>query len=187
MGHDEVVEALTAAGLGLDYDKLSFGRTTELWLRAGSGLRERVAECLDGVASGVEQVGSSSVHGLLAKPIVDLAVGLGPDDDLDAVTRRLEADGWIYRGDAGDSGGHVFVLEARPWHRVAHLHVVVYEGTQWSNYLRLRDLLRRSPDARYRYEAVKLRLAEECRDHRETYQERKSDVVASLLRDLRRV
>lgn len=183
MGNDGLMEALTDAGFGLDYDKLSFGRTTELWLRAGSELREQVAERLDGLVRSVEQVGSSSVLELLAKPIVDLAVGLGPDDDLDVVTGRLAAGGWIYRGDAGDSGGHVFVLEKRPSHRIAHIHVVEYEGSQWSDYVRLRDLLRRSPKARDRYEAEKVRLAEQCRDDRKVYQERKSAVVESLLHD----
>lgn len=119
--------------------------------------------------------------GLLAKPIVDLAVGLSTDRDLDAVTKELEEAGWIYRGDAGDSGGHVFVLEARPWHRVAHLHVVGHGGLQWRNYLRLRDLLRTSPDARHQYEAVKLRLAAEHGDDRLAYTDGKSAVVSSLL------
>lgn len=131
------------------------------WIIAGASLRDRVAECLEDIAVGVEHIGSSSVLGLLAKPIVDLAVGLSVLEDLDAVRTRLEAAGWIYRGDAGENGGHIFVLETRPWHRVAHLHGDEYGGAQWLNYLRFRDLLRRSSDARARYEAVKLRLAQE--------------------------
>lgn len=181
VGHDVDVEALTNVGLGLDYDTTRLDRTTEDWLVAGSGLRNRVAEILDTVAVGVEQVGSSSVLGLLAKPIVDLAVGLSADHDLPAVTSRLEAAGWIYRGDAGDDGGHVFVLEARAWHRVAHLHVVEYGGEQWRNYVRFRDLLRSSSEARDRYEAVKVTLIEEHRDDRKAYTGGKSAVVRSLL------
>jgi GrpB-like predicted nucleotidyltransferase (UPF0157 family) len=175
------VDALTNAGLGLDYDTTRLDRTTEDWLVAGSELRDRVADSLDTVAAGVEQIGSSSVLGVLAKPIVDLAVGLSADHDLPAVTTRLEAAGWIYRGDAGDNGGHVFVLEARPWHRVAHLHVVDYGGLQWRNYVRFRDLLRSSSEARDRYEAVKLRLIEEHGDDRKAYTDGKSAVVTSLL------
>jgi GrpB-like predicted nucleotidyltransferase (UPF0157 family) len=177
------VEAFTDEGLGLDHDKLLFGRTTQGWIIAGSALRDRVAESLGNAVAGVEHIGSSSVLGLLAKPIVDLAVGLSAHHDLAAVGSRLDAAGWMYRGDAGENGGHVFVLEARPWHRVAHLHVVEYEGTQWLNYLRLRDLLRRSPEARDRYDAVKVRLAEECGNDRNAYTDGKSPVVSSLLRD----
>jgi GrpB-like predicted nucleotidyltransferase (UPF0157 family) len=167
-------------GLGLDYDKVGLSRTTEEWLVAGAALRDRVADMLQ-LAGRVEQVGSSSVLGVLAKPIVDLAVGLTADDDLALVTATLEAAGWIYRGDAGNAGGHVFVLETRPWHRVAHLHAVEMNGEQWSNYLRFQDLLRSSPEARDRYETVKLRLAEQHTDDREAYTEGKTQVVTSLL------
>ena len=128
--------------------------------------RDHVVAIPEDDAAGVEQVGSSSVLGLLAKPIIDLVVGLSRHHDLGAVRTRLEAAGWIYRGDAGDHGGHVFAREVRPWHRVAHLHVVDHGGTQWRDHVVLRDLLRRSSDARDKYEAVKLRLVEELGDDR---------------------
>jgi GrpB-like predicted nucleotidyltransferase (UPF0157 family) len=176
------VDVLTAAGLGLDYDSIRFDRTTEAWLAAGAELRDRTAQALAGLAPAVEVIGSSSVLDLLAKPIIDLAVGLGPDGSIAAVTARLQGAGWIYRGDAGSEGGHVFVLESRPWHRVAHLHLVAYGGSQWRNYLRFRDLLRRSPEARDRYEAVKLELLQRDPTDRKAYTTGKTEVVTSLLR-----
>ena len=176
------MDFLTAAGLGLDYGAIRLDRTTEAMLAAGAELRNRVAEALDGLAADVEVIGSSSVLDLLAKPIIDLAVGLDANQSLSPVTARLQADGWIYRGDAGSNGGHVFVRETRPWHRVAHLHVVDHDGRQWQNYLRFRDLLRRSPDARERYETVKLKLAEEEPTDRKAYTRAKTEVVTSLIR-----
>jgi GrpB-like predicted nucleotidyltransferase (UPF0157 family) len=175
------LELLIREGLGLDYDRLWLSRTTEGRVAAGAALGRQVADLLDGEVEAVEQIGSSSVVGLLAKPIVDLAVGLLEQRDIGVVRARLEAAGWIYRGDAGGDGGQVFVLEARPWHRVAHLHVVEHGGPQWVDYLRLRDLLRRSPPARRRYEAVKVQLVDELRDDRRAYTEAKTAVVRSLL------
>jgi GrpB-like predicted nucleotidyltransferase (UPF0157 family) len=175
------VERLTEAGLGQDYNSMTLSRTTEAWLAAGKQLQDRVLRVLDGVPAHVEVIGSSSVLGLLAKPIIDLAVGLTVDQPLPPTAARLNADGWIYRGDAGADGGHVFVLEARPWHRVAHLHVVRFEGEAWLNYLRLRGLLHRSPDARSRYEAVKVQLAQRTPVDRKANSTGKSEVVESLL------
>ena len=185
MWNDPAVDVLTAAGLGLDHGDLRFGRTTAAWLGAGAELRTRVAEALDGLAADVQLVGSSSVLDLLAKPIIDLAVGLVAIENLRPVRARLEAGGWIYRGDAGDQGGHVFVLESRPWHRVAHLHVVHHDGDQWRAYLRFRDVLRGSPEARERYEAVKLSLAARRPVDRAAYTEGKTGVVTSILRQTR--
>jgi GrpB-like predicted nucleotidyltransferase (UPF0157 family) len=171
----------TSVGLGLGYDEIRLERTTDAWLVVGTELRDQVAEILRGVAADVELVGSSSVLGLLAKPIIDLAVGLAAGQVFPPVAAKLKAAGWIYRGDAGGDGGQVFVLEVRPWYRVAHLHVVEHDGSQWTNYVRFRDLLRRSTVARERYEAVKLRLAEQDRVDRKAYTVGKSQVVSSLL------
>lgn len=182
--HDRGVQWLTDAGLGLDYDTLRLDRTSQHWIDAGALLRDNVADQLVGIAAGVEQIGSSSVLGLLAKPIVDLAVSLAAEHELTAVSSKLQASGWIYRGDAGANGGHVFVIEARPRHRVAHLHVVEHGGEQWHNYLQLRDLLRRSPNARTRYESVKRQLANEIGDDRTAYTDGKTGIVGKLLHDL---
>jgi GrpB-like predicted nucleotidyltransferase (UPF0157 family) len=184
VGQDVAVDALSSVGLGLDYDTVHLERTAEDWLIVGSRLRDEVRWSLGPLVVGVEQVGSSSVPGLLAKPIVDLAAGVAAAVSLAAVIERMGAAGWIYRGDAGEDGGHVFVLEDRPWHRVAHLHVVEHGGTQWRDYIRFRDLLRRSPEARQRYEVVKVRLAHQHRDDRKAYTDGKTEVVNELLAEL---
>jgi len=172
---------LTDVGLGLENETLRLDRTTQAWIDAGTRLRDDVAGRLAGSVIGVEEIGSSSVLTLLAKPIVDIAIGLDDEHQLSAVRDRLEATGWIYRGDAGASGGHVFVLETKPRYRIAHVHVVDYDGEQWRNYLRLRDLLRRSPAARARYEAVKQQLVGEFGDDRTAYTDGKTNIVQVLL------
>ena len=178
---NEGMDWLADVGLGLDHDSLLLVRTTAAWVDAGARLRREVADRLAGFAAGVEQVGSSSVKGLLAKPIVDLAIGATTDQELTPVRKRMESAGWIYRGDAGAQGGHVFALESAPSHRVAHAHVVEHLGEQWRNYVRLRDLLRGSPEARQRYEDTKLRLINEVGDDRAVYTEGKTEIIASLL------
>ena len=175
-----IVVDLTSVGIGLDYDDLRLSITSDEWVEAGALLRDQITLFLDGVVVAVEQIGSSAVVGLAAKPIIDLAVGIDNNDVLSEVTSKLEAEGWIYRGDAGDDGGHVFVLETRPWFRVAHIHVVEHGGRQWTDYLRLRRVLRSSDDARARYSAVKERLVASGTDRR-TYTEQKAQVVRELL------
>lgn len=174
------VQQLAGVGLGLDYEELRLESSTAAWVDAGAALTAHVANVLEGAAQ-VEHIGSSAVVDLLAKPIVDVAAGLGPDQDVDEVLARLDRDGWVYRGDAGDEGGHIFVLEDRPWHRVAHLHVVALGGDQWRRYRQLRDLLRQDPAARRRYEAVKVHLHATLGNDRVAYTEGKSEVVRSLL------
>lgn len=178
------MEWLTNAGVGLDYDKLRLDRTDQVRIDVGARLRDTVAGQLGGLIDGAEQIGSSSVLGLLAKPIIDLAVSFAAEHDFAVISATLEANSWIYRGDSGEHGGHVFVLETQPWHRVAHLHVVDSGGRQWRDYLLLRDLLHRSPDARSRYESVKRQLSDDVGDDRTAYTDGKSVIVATLLGEL---
>ncbi len=175
------MDSLVAVGLGLEYGVVRLQQTTVEQVVAGRALSEQVAMLLDSAAVAVEHIGSSSVIGLLAKPIVDLAVGVRDVGVVDGVVELLQTDGWIYRGDAGSAGGHVFVLEELPWYRIAHLHVVDAEGSQWRNYLTLRDRLRADPSARERYARVKSELAERHPNDRAAYTDGKDDVVRSLL------
>jgi len=175
-----LAESLADLGLGLGYDEFRLETTTQAWVDAGVSLRDHASVVLAGAATSVEPIGSSSVLGLLAKPILDLAVSRTADQELATLQHRLEGHGWIYRGDAGADGGHVFVLEDRPRHRVAHLHVVAAGGDQWRDYVRLRDLLRGSAEARERYAEVKRQLLASGVD-RAAYTTGKSDIVRSLL------
>ena len=170
-----------AHGLGVQYGTVALVRVDEQWAAVAEFLAVQIKTALVGVAQAVEHVGSTSVPRLLAKPIVDLAIGLSPATQLDVVRQGLSRLGWIYRGDAGDDGGWVFVMEDAPWHRVAHAHGVEFGGNQWVGYLQFRDLLRRDATARKTYEDVKLQLARRFPDGRKGYTAGKDPTVRKLL------
>ena len=132
-------------------------------------------------AEAVEHIGSTAVPGVLAKPIVDLALAVRADTTVDDVALAMSPLGWIYRGDAGKNGGWVFVLEDAPWRRVAHTHGVAFGGTEWVRYIQFRDLLRRSATARRTYEETKQRLARKHPDGRRLYTAGKAPTVEALL------
>jgi GrpB-like predicted nucleotidyltransferase (UPF0157 family) len=179
------VAEFESAGLGLLYGAVRLVPVRDEWEAIGADLCCDVAAALDQLAIAVEHVGSTAVPSMLAKPVLDLAVGVQDASGIALVQDRLEQRGWSYRGDAGEQGGHVFVLETRPKFRVAHVHVVEHQGTQWRRYLSLRTLLRDSPDARRRYASTKVDLAARFagdNGHRQ-YTEAKGDVIAALLDD----
>ena len=149
----------------------------------GHDLAAAVADSLGQLATEVEYIGSTAVPRLLAKPIIDLAIGVTPGSNFSDVERQLTATGWIYRGDAGDSGGHVFVLESQPGFRIAHAHGVPHGGLQWNQYIEFRELLRADPLARNTYTTRKALLLAGLRgdEIRSRYTEQKTSVVEALL------
>ena len=170
-----------AVGLGLQYGAVRLVPADARWGVVGSVLAAEVKLAVADVARAVEHVGSTAVPGLLAKPIVDLAIGVRAGTRLDEIAEPMSESGWIYRGDAGDSGGWVFVLEDSPWRRVAHAHGVEYGSAQWTRYLQFRDLLRGSASAREGYGRAKQRLAERHPDGRQLYTAGKDATVQALL------
>lgn len=70
------MEDLARLGLGLDYGTVRLCRAEQAWVRAGKNLRDQVASALPRHVIAVEHIGSSSVPGLLSKPIIDLAIGV---------------------------------------------------------------------------------------------------------------
>ena len=104
-----------------------------------------------------------------------------PPPTLTRLIPAIERLGYQFRGDKGDSGGLLFVLEDRPAHRIGHVHVVPYGSEKWRQYLAFRDRLRIDPDARASYAEVKRRLGERFASDRQAYTAGKAAFVAGVL------
>jgi GrpB-like predicted nucleotidyltransferase (UPF0157 family) len=176
-----VVFDFAAAGLGLQYGTVRLVPAEDAWASIAQALAADISIVLVDHAIEVEHIGSTAIPGLLAKPIIDLAVALRPETVVEEIAELMSGLGWIYRGDAGEDGGWVFVMDDAPWHRVAHAHGVPFGSSQWVRYLQLRDLLRQSAAARHTYAEAKQRLAARFPDGRSEYTAGKGLTVQRLL------
>gem|GEM_PF-210901 len=179
--HTAWMNRLGGAVLGLPYGQVRLVDSDPGWPHAFEVLAAELRGALGELAVAVEHVGSTAVPGLVAKPILDLAVGLAPGARTDRVRPAIEQLGYVFRGDKGDTGGLLFVLEDPPAHRIAHLHVVPHGGQRWQRYLAFRDRLRIDPDARAAYAGVKRRLGEQFAGDRQAYTAGKGAFVVDVL------
>lgn len=135
---------------------------------------QRIREALSGTDVLVEHIGSTSVPGLAAKPIIDVVVGV---DDITAEEDYL--DGLLAAG---------YVLRVRePRHRLVRtpgrdVHVHVYEKDDPSvhEYLLLRDHLRADAADRELYESTKRSLMSTRWDDMNSYADAKTDVIVAI-------
>ena len=110
-----------------------------------------------------EHVGSTSVPGLAAKPIVDLDVVIATT----AVIQRLAGLGYLHQGDRDVPGRESFGAPDRDIRRdgtgrtwpVHHLNVCAQNAVELQRHLAFRDYLRAHPDPSARYAALKRHLA----------------------------
>ncbi|HOQ29247.1 MAG TPA: GrpB family protein [Armatimonadota bacterium] len=140
-----------------------------------------IRSALDALAVDVQHVGSTAVPGLMAKPILDIAVAVEALEAIPEVVRRLVATGYIDRGDAGRNGGYLLARESEPEVRVVHTHLVCRDDDQWRNYLAFRDLLRGDPEIRAGYARLKRELAARFPNDRRNYTAGKEAFVRSAL------
>lgn len=131
----------------------------------------------------VQHVGSTSVPGLPAKPILDIAAGIPKPDVMPDLIEKMTQEGFNYRGDSRETGGHLFVKESAPGVRIAHIHVVPMGGTRWRNYLRFRDILRGNPTVRMEYAKLKRELRDRFSHDRKIYTNSKGDFIQRVIRE----
>jgi GrpB-like predicted nucleotidyltransferase (UPF0157 family) len=135
--------------------------------------RARIAAALGDLATSVDHVGSTSVPGLAAKPVIDVQVVVA---DLDRAAGLLEAAGYALRV---REPGHR-VVKAVPPAYDANVHLYEDGHPELAPHLLFRDRLRADPAARRRYEEVKRSLAGRVWPDMNHYAEAKSDVIREL-------
>jgi GrpB-like predicted nucleotidyltransferase (UPF0157 family) len=142
-------------------------------------LARRAAEAIGAAALAVEHVGSTSVPGLAAKPVIDLAVLVRPEDVPHAIG-RLAGIGYVHQGERGIPGREAFRSPAgEPKH---HLYVCVPGSPGVRDHLLFRDYLRAHPDVAREYADLKRRLALRHHDDREAYQLAKGPFIDAVTR-----
>jgi GrpB-like predicted nucleotidyltransferase (UPF0157 family) len=105
-----------------------------------------------------EHIGSTAVPDLDSKPIIDMMAGYEQNADPSAYFEVLIAAGYEHRGPQGIPNRELFVLGAES-RRTHHLNLIVFDGQLWRDHLAFRDRLRRDPELRDAYAALKRRLA----------------------------
>ena len=150
------------------------------WPARFAELRSRMVPVLGNIAVAIEHVGSTSVPGLAAKPIIDMDVVVASAGEVRLAIERLAALGYVHQGNLGIEGREAFV--SPPGLHAHHLYVCVRGGAALQNHLQVRDYLRRHADAAATYGRLKKTLAECVPDDIEKYMSGKTDFLAGVLR-----
>ncbi len=152
------------------------------WRFAFVAERNRLSDAIGLDKYRVEHIGSTSVPGLPAKPVLDMAVLVRERELMPALKSALTSKGYIDRGDKGQNGGHLFVFEESVEVRTIHLHALHYGDPQWLAYLRFRDSLRSDGSLRDEYARLKVCLANAMPNDRAAYTAGKNDFIQRVLK-----
>jgi GrpB-like predicted nucleotidyltransferase (UPF0157 family) len=150
------------------------------WPMQYAGWRELLVPHLGGSALRVEHVGSTSVPGLAAKPVIDIQVSVADVEDEARYVPRIEATGLELRT---RDDVRRFFRQPRGQPRTVHVHVCAAGGAWEREHLLFRDYLRGHPGAREAYAEAKRNAALTWHDDRFAYTEAKTGVILDILAD----
>ena len=176
---DEVEDNLRRVTIGaierpaivvLDYDPR--------WPLRFAGHEATIRAALGARAVRVEHIGSTSVPGLAAKPIIDVLLVVADSADEAAYLPDLEAAGYELRIREPDFHEHRML---RTPQRDVHLHVLSVGSSEIERYLLLRDRLRSDAADRALYERTKRQLARRSWPTMQHYAEAKGAVIEEIM------
>lgn len=152
------------------------------WPAEFEKLRDILTGALGDTALAIEHVGSTSVPGLAAKPVLDIDVVVKRHDMATAIG-KLATLGYVHTGNQGVEDREA-LKQTGEWYP-HHLYVCPEDSAELARHVAFRDLLRNSPELCQRYEQLKKHLAEIHRNDRVAYTEGKSAFIQRCLAGLK--
>ncbi len=152
-------------------------------------INQVIKKQLNGLKIDIQHVGSTSIPGLFAKPILDIDIIIDNKDLLFDIKLRLERIGYKFKGEQGITGRFAFrqtsgsTPSTTPKHKWQshHLYVCYSDSLALKNHLLLRDALRKDKDLVEKYSQLKKSLTENFNITREAYTILKTDFIVSIL------
>lgn len=177
---DEYIQKVIVNGNVEHNQTIQLNPYDEKWPALFEREKERILKILKDKALMIEHIGSTSVPGLTAKPIIDILLVVedaGKEEDyMDDLCRH----GYILRVREPDfENHHMFKGPDTD----IHLHVFSKGSKEIEKYLLFRNYLRLHDDARELYENTKKELAKKTWKYVQNYADAKSEVVQKILSD----
>ncbi|MGY5344046.1 GrpB family protein [Paenibacillus glucanolyticus] len=164
-------------------EKISIAAPDPAWLNKGlhevAELKQLLAQY--GVVQ-IEHIGSTSIPGMPAKPIIDVMAKIQSFEEIDCIAEMLEVHRWSYVPPELDGRTYRrFFVRVRNDRRECHLHLMLDKEPRWEKQLQFRNRLREQPKWAQQYAELKVKLAQENQDDREAYTAAKTEFIQRVL------
>lgn len=168
-----------ASYLGLPRDRVMLRTYTEAWAQLFHLEKEQIIALLGDRILDIRHVGSTSIPGMPAKPILDIGIAVFNYEKAFDCVPLMERLGYEHRGEFGIPRRHYFVKGDPSTH---HVHMNEITSRDWQYQIYFRNALIYSPVLAREYAALKIMLAEKFPGDRESYLSGKDDFISRVLK-----
>ena len=145
------------------------------WPNKYQSEKEALTNCLGSIISRIHHIGSTSVEGLAAKPIIDIILEVSNLDLLDKSTGAFQDLGYEVMGEFGIVGRRYF--RKGRINRTHQIHAFKSGDLNIKRHIAFRDYLKEHPLVKSEYEGLKKDLAKSCNNNIDVYCDGKDDFV----------
>lgn len=164
--------------------KIKFEKYNPSWANEFGKLKNELQDLIGSTNPQIEHIGSTSVEGLSAKPIIDILIGVNNESDLDKTITPLINRHYIYyeKYNVLMPYRRFFVKHKIPNYnstpqiitekdiiiasteehsnRLAHIHILPHNSEHWIRHIAFRDYLRTHPNVKNEYQQLKEQLSQ---------------------------
>jgi GrpB-like predicted nucleotidyltransferase (UPF0157 family) len=137
----------------------------------------------------IQHIGSTAIPPILAKPILDIGIGIHKLSNAKSVVKAMKKMGYTHVSKSRHHYEYLFVKGPES-KRTHHIHLLRYKGKVWNKMISFRDYLQQHPSVAKQYERLKVRLAKKFQHQRPAYTKAKRsfvDHIAMLERKARKI
>jgi GrpB-like predicted nucleotidyltransferase (UPF0157 family) len=157
-------------------DVLPYNPAWKYWFNE---LKAAIWPIISDIALDMIHVGSTSIEGMSAKPIIDIDVVIDSPYEVPEISKRLENIGYNHIGDMGIEGREVFNYCNSPTYP-HNLYVCINDSVALQNHLLLKKHLSENLESFNRYKDLKIEVAKSERS-REEYWKSKTMMILEFL------
>ena len=167
--------------------KIRIAEYSTAWASLFAEEKRQIEIALGKESAIIEHIGSTSVVGLAAKPIIDIMIGLHDFSTANNLVPKIEALGYEYIQRYEDvMPFRRYFTKKRDGTSTHHIHMVACGGEFWERHLLFRDFLRENPATASEYAALKKKLASLEWNHMNEYADAKTDFIKRVENEARR-
>ena len=150
------------------------------WSNEFEKIKLYLEKSLENSIVAIEHVGSTSIEGLSAKPIIDIDVIIQSYDKFEDVKLRLKNLGYYHEGDLGIKNREAFGYIEKHEFMTHHLYVCPRDSEELKRHIAFRDYLRIHKEDREKYSDCKLQAALKYPTDIDSYIETKSPCITEI-------
>lgn len=150
------------------------------WFVLFGDLGRKLRAAIGDTALRIDHIGSTSIPGLAAKPILDIQISVATFEPLSTFRLPLELLGFVFRAENPELTKRYF--REPPGERETHIHVRQAGSFSEQFPLLFRDYLRCHPDDARDYAELKRRLAKQFGSDRQGYADAKDEFIWHTIR-----